>query len=408
VLLVRLNHADAVYSTSIPTFTLTLVSDGKEAPRKGYLTIFREDVESYLNGFLESGFNEIDSSYRNTMVSLRTKEISSNRLRTSILIEGLMFFDSDSIPEYLKVKELVLSAFSKEESKEIFLKTLALSTDNFFKEVEDVLFSFGVVSEKNAEDSLLHKMSIEWVTIIVGCTVGVVFGVLCGSCYLLINNRRKTKHDLKDYDTAKDSISLTDQQTGQSNQSNSEKSNSLVLTIEKDDLSQFHYSVKSIGSEEVSGFAYDKVCAPTLSKSDTNSSSSKGIRKEGEGDVTMDILKNISEGNEPNDICDDENKLSLSNMEVQIRNDLDSPKSQITQYSFAQQKESFVSPSALPAIHNNCPDEYLETDPTPLKNNVSLLLAREEKNVISVIDEGSKESSSSCDQQKPDIIESIL
>ena len=333
-----------------------------------------------------------------------------------------MFFDAINAPEYYDIKLLLLDAFTNFDDKQIILNMIHVSTDDFFKNVNDVLFSFGEVHHRgrdrvssantvrtsstkgsNIIDSWLSS-SNQTITALAGGCVGILSALLLSSCYCLFATKhKKQRHSLKlndvksnDNDNDNDStLKLSIQNDGSRSFTSPDKSSSEEEGViygrsndddddfdDKSEISEFQYSLKSLESGELSVFTYGQAFAPDNLRSMVADSK---VSKEKSGKV-MPAPPMV----ETNGV--------LSNMEVSFHDDFESPRSQITQPSvFVQESTTtpqlgyhnharYPTPPSPKYQYNNnyaqqhstpklvrpsCStnDNTLSTHPTPLRSN---------------------------------------
>ena len=334
----------------------------------------------------------------------------------------MMFFDTINVPEYYDIKLLLLDAFTNFDDKQIILNMIHVSTDDFFKNVNDVLFSFGEVHHRDRDrmssantvrtastkgsniiDSWLSS-SNQTITALAGGCVGILSALLLSSCYCLFATKhKKQRHSLKlndvksnDNDNDNDStLKLSIQNDGSRSFTSPDKSSSEEEDViygrsndddddfdDKSEISEFQYSLKSLESGELSVFTYGQAFAPDNLRSMVADSK---VSKEKSGKV-MPATPMV----ETNGV--------LSNMEVSFHDDFESPRSQITQPSvFVQESTTtpqlgyynharYPTPPSPKYQYNNnyaqqhstpklvrpsCStnDNTLSTHPTPLRSN---------------------------------------
>ena len=295
----------------------------------------------------------------------------------------MMFFDTINVPEYYDIKLLLLDAFTNFDDKQIILNMIHVSTDDFFKNVNDVLFSFGEVHHRDRDrvssvntvrtsstkgsniiDSWLSS-SNQTITALAGGCVGILSALLLSSCYCLFATKhKKQRHSLKlnddksnDNDNDNDStLKLSIQNDGSRSFTSPDKSSSEEEGVidgrsndddedfdDKSEISEFQYSLKSLESGELSVFTYGQAFAPDNLRSMVADSK---VSKEKSGKV-MPAPPMV----ETNGV--------LSNMEVSFHDDFESPRSQITQPSVFVQ-ESTTAPQL--GYHNHA---HYPTPPSP-------------------------------------------
>lgn len=369
---------EAVYAENIPTFTLTLqsetLSSNNNGPLSGYLQSLGEDVRSFIGTYVQKNLKKMHEQYEYSHLSLRAKELSSSwehqsQSSLSIVFEGMIFFDTINVPEYYDIKLLLLDAFTNFDDKQIILNMIHISTDDFFKNVNDVLFSFGEVmvlpqkdndnhhrdsdrdrvssansvrtsstKDSNIIDSWISS-SNQTITTLAGGCVGILSALLLSSCYCLFATKhKKHRHSLKlnddksnyiDNDNDNDStLKLSIQNDGSRSFTSPDKSSSEEEGViygrsndddfdDKSEISEFQYSLKSLESGDLSVFTYGQAFAPDNLRSMVADSK---VSKEKSGKVMPATPMVETNG-------------ALSNMEVSFHDDFESPRSQITQPS---------------------------------------------------------------------------